>query len=62
LAHGDKDELVPVGESEAIVEKFKATNVDHDLLIVPGAGHAFVGEDMKKVMDGTLNWFDKHLK
>jgi len=62
LAHGDKDELVPVGESEAIVEKFKATNVDHDLLIVPGAGHAFVGEDMKKVMSGTLNWFDKHLK
>lgn len=62
LAHGDKDELVPIGESKAIIEKLKAASVDHDLLIVPNAGHAFVGEDMKKVMDGTLNWFDKHLK
>lgn len=62
LAHGDKDELVPVGESEAIVEKFKAANVDHELLVIPGAGHAFVGDDMKKVMEGTLNWFDKYLK
>lgn len=62
LAHGDKDELVPVGESEAIVEKFKAANVEHELLVIPGAGHAFVGDDMKKVMEGTLNWFDKYLK
>lgn len=62
LAHGDKDELVPVGESEAIVEKFKAANVEHELLVIPGAGHAFVGDDMKKVMEGTLSWFDKYLK
>jgi acetyl esterase/lipase len=62
LAHGDKDELVPVGESEAIVEKFQAAKVDHDLLVIPGAGHAFVGDDMKKVMEGTLNWFEKYLK
>ena len=61
LAHGDKDDLVPLGESEAIVEKLKGANVDHDLLVLPGAGHAFIGDDMKKVMDGTLNWFDKHL-
>lgn len=62
LAHGDKDELVPVGESEAIVEKFKAVKVEHELLVIPGAGHAFIGDDMKKVMEGTLNWFDKYLK
>ncbi len=61
LAHGDKDDLVPLGESEAIVGKLKEAQVAHELLVIPGAPHAFIGDDMKKVMAGSLNWFDQHL-
>jgi acetyl esterase/lipase len=61
LAHGDKDELVPLSESEAIVEKLKEAKVEHDLLVIPGAGQSFTGDGMEKVMSGSLGWFDRHL-
>lgn len=62
LLHGDKDELVPLSNSERIEEAFKKEGVESELIVFPGAGHGFNGGDQKKAEEAMLRWFDAHLK
>jgi acetyl esterase/lipase len=39
LIHGEADEVVPPGESEAFAAYLQDAGVDADLLLLPGAGH-----------------------
>ena len=39
LVHGDKDPLVPHGQSELLAAALKKANVPHELHTVPGGGH-----------------------
>ncbi len=60
LIHGDKDYLVPVQQSELMIEKFKAAGVPCELIVKKGDAHGWKDwhDDMKTIAD----WFDKHLK
>jgi acetyl esterase/lipase len=60
LIHGDADTLVPIQQSQTLVEKFKGAGVDAKLVVRPGAGHGWptIIGDMKLIAD----WFDDHLK
>jgi acetyl esterase/lipase len=59
IIHGDKDELVPLQQSESIVAKFKEVGVPAKLIVKPGLGHGWLTmlEDFKPMAD----WFDKYL-
>jgi len=59
IIHGDEDKLVPLQQSELIVEKFKKTGVDTKLVIRKGAGHGWAGLD--KDLTLFADWFDGHL-
>ena len=60
IMHGDKDMLVPLQQSELIVEKLKRAGVPTELVVKPGAGHGWltIGNDLTKLID----WFDQHLQ
>ncbi len=60
IIHGDKDQLVPLQQSELIVEKLKSAGVETKLIVKKGAGHGWLtlGEDAIVFVD----WFDQHLK
>jgi acetyl esterase/lipase len=60
LIHGDKDFLVPLQQSELIIEKFKAEGVPCELVVKKGDAHGWKDwhDDMRTIAD----WFDKHLK
>ena len=60
IFHGDKDWLVPMQQSEIIVEKFKQAGVEAKLVIKPGAEHGWPdsGNEMKMLVD----WFDQYLQ
>jgi acetyl esterase/lipase len=60
IIHGDKDQLVPLQQSELIVEKLKKAGVETELVVKPGAGHGWltIGNDIAKCID----WFDHHLR
>jgi acetyl esterase/lipase len=60
IYHGDADTLVPLQQSESIVEKLKAAKVDAKLVVKAGAGHGWLS--MGKDMEDFANWFDAHLK
>ena len=60
LIHGDKDILVPLQQSELIIEKLKAAGVPCELVIKKGEAHGWKAwhDDMRTIAD----WFDKYLK
>jgi acetyl esterase/lipase len=60
ISHGDADKLVPIQQAEIIVEKLKAAGVDAKLVVKPGGGHGWPGQD--KDLITFADWFDAHLK
>lgn len=59
IIHGDKDPLVPLQQSERIIEKRRQAGVETRLIIRPGAGHGWltIGHDAQAFLD----WFDRYL-
>ncbi len=60
IIHGDEDPLVPLQQSELIVDKFKKTGVEAKLVVKKGAGHGWAG--LEKDLIQFADWFDEHLK
>lgn len=60
IIHGDADQLVPLQQSERIVEELKKTGVPTNLVVKKGAGHGWIGID--KDVNQLVDWFDKYLK
>ncbi|HEX3727571.1 MAG TPA: alpha/beta hydrolase, partial [Pirellulales bacterium] len=60
IIHGDADTLVPLQQSELIIEKFKEAGVPAKLVVKEGAGHGWPTMllDFKTLGD----WFDQYLK
>ena len=58
IIHGDKDELVPLQQSETFVDKLKGAGVETKL-VVKKPGHGWF--DVAKDVDQFGDWFDKHL-
>jgi acetyl esterase/lipase len=59
IIHGDADRLVPLQQSQLIVEKLKGAGVDTKLVVKKGAGHGWLGLD-KDILE-FVDWFDQHL-
>jgi acetyl esterase/lipase len=60
IIHGDADKLVPLQQSELMVEKLKKAGVETNLVIKKGAGHGWFG--LEKDVTQVVDWFDKYLK
>ncbi|HEX3726567.1 MAG TPA: alpha/beta hydrolase, partial [Pirellulales bacterium] len=60
IIHGDKDQLVPLQQSQLIIDRFKEVGVPCELVVKPGAAHGWSRwhDDMRTIAD----WFDKYLK
>ncbi len=62
ILHGDSDELVPLQQSEIIVEKFKEAGVPVELIVKKGAGHGVWPSMLVQDFGTIADWFDEHLK
>jgi acetyl esterase/lipase len=60
IYHGDKDHVVPLSQSQELVEKLKGLNVPVELKIKPGADHGWPGQWQELGL--FADWFDKYLK
>lgn len=61
IAHGDADKLVPLLQSQKMIEKLRAVNVPCELKIKPGADHGF-WNDMTDYTKLFADWFEEYLK
>jgi acetyl esterase/lipase len=60
IFHGDKDTLVPIGQSEELNEKLHAAGVESHLVVVHGSGHGFALTDGQEREAG--DFFLSHMK
>jgi dipeptidyl aminopeptidase/acylaminoacyl peptidase len=61
IAHGDKDNTVPLEQSEMFIKKLKLAKVTCELLIKRGGGHG-EWDDTEFYFKAFADWFDKYLK
>jgi acetyl esterase/lipase len=59
IMHGDADMLVPLQQSQLMIEKLKEAQVPCELIVKPGGAHGWpdIGNDVPALAD----WFDKYL-
>lgn len=60
ISHGDKDELVPLQQSEIMISALKNSGIPAELAVKKGAGHGWA--DMNQDEAGFVSWFDTYLK
>ncbi|MCX8082008.1 MAG: alpha/beta hydrolase [bacterium] len=62
IVHGEKDNVVPVSQSEMLYNALVKAGVDAQLYIIKGAGHGgpeFIKQD---VIDKVVSFFDKYIR
>jgi acetyl esterase/lipase len=59
LIHGDADTLVPLQQSEVMLEALKKAGVPADLIVKKGGGHPWL--TMHEEVQVMAEWFDKQL-
>jgi acetyl esterase/lipase len=60
IIHGDADKLVPLQQSELIIEKYRAAGVAYELVVKKGLAHGWPGLDRDVAI--IADWFDKQLR
>jgi acetyl esterase/lipase len=60
IVHGDADALVPIQQSQTMVDRLKQAGVEAKLVTRPGAGHGWI--TISKDLEQFADWFDVHLK
>lgn len=59
ILHGDADKLVPIQQTQLIINKLEECRVPVKLVTKPGAGHGW--PEWTKDMATIADWFDTHL-
>jgi acetyl esterase/lipase len=60
IIHGDADKIVPLQQSQIMVEKLTAAGVKAKLITRPGVGHGWA--DMKADWKEIADWFEENLQ
>lgn len=62
LVHGDADTMVPLQQSLVLAQALQAAGVKHELVVIPGGEHGFMGlpqEQINGIVDLTLDFAQK---
>jgi len=59
LVHGTADEIVPVTDSQLLVQKFETSR---ELVEIDGACHQFSGNSTNKLVDSVIDWLGRKLQ
>lgn len=62
ILQGTKDPLVPHDQAYRMVDAFTKAGVAGRCDLIIGAGHGWGGEELKRTVEATWTWFDKHLR
>lgn len=62
MLHGDADPLVPLGQSEILLDALKKAGVEAELVVIKGGGHGGAGFGTPEMSAKVAAFFDKHLK
>jgi len=58
IIFGDRDFVI---QGELMYQALQEAGVESKLVVIPGAGHGFEGEDADFALSEAVNWFEEHL-
>lgn len=61
LAHGDKDETVPLSQSQRLAEALQKVGTEATVRVIPGMGHGSISTLPPEVLTDVVAFFQKHL-
>jgi pimeloyl-ACP methyl ester carboxylesterase len=61
LAHGERDDGIPIDHGEEIAAAYERSGATVELVRVPGAGHLFGDTDRERLMTLGLDFLLRHL-
>jgi len=61
LIHGDRDDFIPLTNSQQMYAKLRENGVPSELIVLEGAGHLFDGEHALRARREAAEWFVKYL-
>jgi dipeptidyl aminopeptidase/acylaminoacyl peptidase len=59
IAHGDADVLVPLEQSQRVIDKLKDLGVPAELIVKKGGNHGWADGNVE--LEKFADWFDKYL-
>ncbi|NJM89501.1 MAG: alpha/beta hydrolase [Hydrococcus sp. RU_2_2] len=66
IVHGELDNIVPIAQSDLLVEALKAKGVEVEYIRDPNLKHSYRGQKGEpfdpKLLDATIKFFEQHLK
>ncbi|MDP4277234.1 MAG: alpha/beta hydrolase [Bacteroidota bacterium] len=65
IFHGDKDEIVPLGQSKELVKALKKEGIEHDLIVYKGGKHGLMEMDQANnndIIDRSVEFIEQHTK
>jgi acetyl esterase/lipase len=63
LIHGDRDDVVPLEQSELMLAALRAAEVPARLIVLIGAGHSYdAAPELPNFSAETIRWFREHLR
>ncbi len=62
IVTGDADEKVSAVEGRSMSEALGAHGVETQFVLIPGAGHGFLGDAAEQARQAMLEWFRRHLE
>jgi acetyl esterase/lipase len=62
LVIGDKDNMVPIAQSQIMADALKKAGAEHEFLSIPGAGHGIFPSSTPEARDAAVDFFNRHLK
>ncbi len=60
ITHGDADIVVPLQQSQTLIQKLKDAKVPNQFVLKPGAGHGWRNSEVEEKL--FVDWFDKYLR
>lgn len=65
IVHGDADTMVPIQQSHELMAKLTEVGIPHELVIIPGAEHSWMGTpqtEVDRIVDLTIDWIQEQAK
>ncbi len=60
LVHGDRDRIVPLQQSQVLIDRLRQAGVPARLVVRAGVGHADPGWEVDTSL--IADWFDQYLR
>ena len=62
ILQGEADDMVPMSDALLIKDALEAHGIEHELIVIPGADHRWIGEEGNMGFDAVVEFLESYLR